>query len=102
MRLDFAAWDGELIDTIQVATAQVLWMIGFARAWHRGADYLRVRTYPAGAANRAHVRIVGPYPDLMRALAIVQKSIRAALSTFTGAVPRPVTGVSAGAALAHR
>ena len=86
MGLDFTAWEWEPVNTIQVAAEETLWMVEFALALHRSEYYLRVRTGKAGAADPARVRIVGPYPDVMHALAAVQDLIRKATCDLAGAI----------------
>jgi hypothetical protein len=80
------AW--EPVETMQVSAEATLWLVEFALAGHEGVYYLRLRTYQAGAPA-ARVRVVGPYPDVMHALAAVQDLIRGATRDLAGVVWPP-------------
>src|SRR5690349_12993128 len=85
MALDDTAWKWEPISAIQVTGGAALWRVEFALALYQGEYYLRVQTWKAGHVDAARVRLVGPDPYVMRALAAIQGLVRAATSTIEGA-----------------
>jgi transcriptional regulator with XRE-family HTH domain len=87
MALDDAAWAWEPITTIQITGGGALWRVEVALALYEREYYLRVRTSKAGAPNPARVRILEPYPAVMRALAAGQESIRVALAALQPVCP---------------
>src|SRR5689334_7606374 len=85
MAVDTTTWDWEPLDAVQVYAQGEIWITEFALAQRAAAYYLRVRTYKAGVPGPARVRIGGPYPDVMRALAAVRRLVNAALDALVGA-----------------
>src|SRR5690348_6134083 len=79
-----AAW--QPVATVQVPVADTLWLVEFALALHENSYYLRLRTYKVDALDEARVRVVGPYPDVMIALAAVQNLIREGTRNLAGAL----------------
>jgi hypothetical protein len=84
MALDTTTWDWEPLDALQVYAAGETWITEFALALHADAYYLQVRTYQAAGPAPARVRIGGPYPDVMRALAAVRRLIHGAQDALVG------------------
>ena len=93
---DDAAW--EPLETIQVPAVDTLWLGEFALALHRHSYYLRLRTYKASTLDAARVRVVGPYPDVMHTLAVVQHVIREGARDLAGVLPSAGAGTADGPA----